>query len=92
MKSIRKGTCRKFFDLFCTVKESSGNTIDIPLLHIGCSSCVLIKDLFLDVTHRQAGTVRRKLTPHSEPSGLAVLNRYFPLKEKVFKVHPFVHG
>ena len=73
MKTFHKGTCSKIFDLFCTVRESSNNIIDIPLLHIGCSSCVLIKDLFLDVTHKQAGTVRPKSTPHSEPSGLAVL-------------------
>ena len=33
----------------------------------------MIKDLFLDVTHKQAGIVGPKSTPHSSPSGLAVL-------------------
>ena len=33
----------------------------------------MIKDLLLDVTHEQAGTVGPKSTPHSNPSGLAVL-------------------
>lgn len=73
MKSIRKGTCRKFLDLFCTVKESFGDVIDIPLLLIGCSSCILIRDLLLDVTYKQAGTAGPKSTPHSEPSGLGVI-------------------
>ena len=73
MKSICKGTCSKFFDLFCTVKESSGDVIDIPLLLIGCSSCVLIRDFFLDVTYKQTGTAGPKSIPHSKPSGLGVI-------------------
>ena len=71
MKTFHKGTCSKIFDLFCIVRESSDNAIDIPLLHIRCSSCqvscVLIKDLFLDVTHKQAGQLGPSRFPIASP-------------------------
>ena len=48
MKTILKGN--KIFELLSTTSEGSGNVVDIPLVQIGCSSCLLIKDLYLDVT------------------------------------------
>ena len=39
------------FSLVPTTREGCGNVVDIPLVRIVYSSCVLIKDLFLDVTH-----------------------------------------
>ena len=48
MKTILKGN--KIFDLLSTTSEGSGNVVDIPLVQIECSPCLLIKDLFLDVT------------------------------------------
>ena len=71
MKTIHKGS--KIFDLLSTTSEGSGNVVDIPLVQIGCSLCLLIKDLFLDVTHKQAHITGPRSTPHSDSSDLPVV-------------------
>ena len=71
MKTIHKGS--KIFDFLSTTGKGSGNVVDIPLVQIGCSPCLLVKDLFLDVTHKQAHIIGPKSTPHSDSSELPVI-------------------
>lgn len=71
MEAIHKGS--EIFDVISCNGSGTNNVVDISLVQGRCSTRVLIKDLFLDMAHKQESIVRPKAATHGDSPSLSVI-------------------